>query len=172
MDTINQPTAASPDLFDGEPKKLPGMLNTLTILTFIGCALAYFFTIKGFFDSMHIDKARAELEKAQESMGDSEMANNMMAASMEMLDKSYENRYILLVSGLLFTTLCLVGALQMRKLKKSGFPIYVIGEVAPVVLTAVLMGFSIVGGFMTIVGAVIALVFVLLYASQRKHLIH
>ena len=53
MDITNQPTAASPDLFDGEPKKLPGMLNTLTILTFIGCGLSYIFVVKGFFDSMN-----------------------------------------------------------------------------------------------------------------------
>ena len=172
MDTTNQSTAASPDLFDGEPKKLPGMLNTLTILTFIGCALAYIGAIWSFIDSSNIEKKRAELESAQDSIGDNEMANKMMAGSMEIMEKSYDNRYILLISGLLFTTLCLIGAMQMRKLKKSGYPLYVIGELVPVVITALLVGFSLLGGFMIALTAVIAIIFVILYTSQRKHLVN
>lgn len=172
MEISNQPTATTPDLFDGEPKKLPGMLNTLTILTFIGCAIAYLGTIWNFYDSSNIEKKRAEIEAAQDSLGDNEMASNMMASSLDIMQRSYDNRYILLVSGLLFTTLCLIGALQMRKLKKSGYPLYVVGELAPVVLSAVLIGFSLIGGIAIIFSAVIAVIFVILYSSQRKHLIY
>ncbi|HEY0060135.1 MAG TPA: hypothetical protein VGB56_13450, partial [Flavisolibacter sp.] len=143
-----------------------------TILTFIGCALSYLGAIWSFIDSSNIDKKRAELEAAQDSMGDSEMASKMMAGSLEIMEKSYDNRYILLISGLLFTTLCLIGAMQMRKLKKSGYPLYVIGELAPVVITAVLIGFSLLGGFMIALTAVIAIIFVILYTSQRKHLVN
>jgi hypothetical protein len=114
----------------------------------------------------------AELEEAQEKLGDNEMANNMMQGSIEMLEKTHEYRYILLLSGILFTTLCLVGALQMRKLKKSGYPLYVIGEITPVILTAALLGFSLVGGITMAVSGIVAIVFVILYSTQRKYLIH
>jgi hypothetical protein len=59
----------------------------------------------------------------------------------------------------------------MRKLKKSGYPIYVIGELAPIAVTAALVGFSLVGGIATAFSAIIALLFVILYTTQRKHLV-
>jgi hypothetical protein len=109
----------------------------------------------------------------QDKMGDNnEMAAKMLEGSMAMMQKAYEYRYILILSTLLFTTLCLLGALQMRKLKKSGFILYSIGEIAPVILSAVLMGFSFVGGIGTAIAAVFAILFVILYATQRKYLVN
>jgi hypothetical protein len=174
METLNQntPKHNESNLFNEQPQGLPGMLNTLTILTFIGCGLAYISTIYSFFTSGNYEKQMAELEEAQEKLGDNEMANNMMQGSIEMLEKTHEYRYILLLSGILFTTLCLVGALQMRKLKKSGYPLYVIGEITPVILTAALLGFSLVGGITMAVSGIVAIVFVILYSTQRKYLIH
>ena len=69
----------------------------------------------------------------------------------------------------MFTTFCLIVDIKMRKQKKSGLALYIIGELAPVVLTGILIGFS---SIMMIIGAVIALIFVFLYASQRKNLIY
>ena len=46
MEPINQ----NKDLFDQQQTTgLPGMLNVLTILTFIGCGLSYLFSINGLF---------------------------------------------------------------------------------------------------------------------------
>jgi len=168
METTNQ----NRDLFPEQRQGLPGMLNLLTILTFIGCGLAYLGTIWNFIQANNYEKEKAKLEDLRDQAGDSDFANKMMDASIEMLQKNYENRYILLLSGLLFTTLCLIGALQMRKLKKSGYTIYLIGELVPVVLTAVLIGFSFVGGITTIVSAFIAVLFVILYSTQRKYLVN
>ncbi len=172
MEATNQPTAHTNDLFDQQTKGLPGMLNVLTILTFIGCGISYISTIWGFFDSSNIEKKRAELESVQDSMGDNEMANNVVQGSLDIMQKSYDNRYILLISGLLFTTLCLLGAMQMRKLKKSGYLLYVIGELAPIVITAALIGFSLVGGIAVAFGAIVAIIFVILYTTQRKYLVN
>lgn len=168
----NQPQ--NQDFFNEQPAKgLPGMLNVLTILTFIGSGLAYISLIFGFFTNSNFEKQKEKMEDLQDQMGDSSgMASEMMQGSMEMAQKSYDNRYILLVSGLLFTTMCVIGAMQMRKLKKSGFLIYTIGELAPVIITAALMGFSLVGGITTAVTAVFAILFVVLYATQRKYLVN
>ena len=169
MDYTNQNTDL---LADERPKTLPSTLNTLTILTLIGCGLSYLGGIWNFIQSNNIDKARAEMEENMEKLGDNETAAKMMEGSMEMLQKSYDNRYIILAVTLVFTTLCLIGALQMRKLKKSGYPIYVVGEIVPVILTVALLGFNLLTGFTTAISAIVAIIFVILYTTQRKHLVY
>jgi hypothetical protein len=166
-------TYQSTDLFDQQqPKGLPGMLNVLTILTFIGCGIAYISSIISFFSASNYEKNMAEMEELQDNMGDNELANSMMQGSVDMMQKSYDYRYIILLSGLLFTTLCLIGALQMRKLKKSGYTLYVIGEIAPIVIMGALIGFSLVGGLTILMSLVFAVVFVILYTTQRKYLVN
>ncbi len=161
------------DLFDQQPKTLPGMLHVLTILTFIGCGIAYISALYSFYTSSNYEAQVAKMEEMQDKMGDNnEMAAKMLEGSMAMMQKAHEYRYILILSALLFTTLCLVGALQMRKLKKSGYLLYIIGEIAPIILSAALMGFSLMGGIGIGVAAVFALVFVILYTTQRKYLIN
>lgn len=156
-----------------EPSRgLPGMLNGLTILTFIGCGLSYIGTIYGFFQSNNIEKRQAEMEEMQEKLGDGSFGAKMMEGSLEAMQKSYDYRYVLLITGLLFTTMCLIGAMQMRKLKKSGYTIYVIGELAPIVVSLALMGFSLMGGLTALLGGIFAIVFVILYTTQRKYLVN
>lgn len=166
-------TYQTTDLFDQQqPKGLPGMLNVLTILTFIGCGIAYISSIISFFSAANYEKSMAEMEEMQDKMGDNELANSMMQGSVEMMQKTYDYRYIILLSSLLFTTLCLIGALQMRKLKKSGYTLYVIGEIAPIVIMGALIGFSLVGGITILMSLVFAVVFVILYTTQRKYLVN
>jgi hypothetical protein len=160
------------DLFPEQRAGLPGMLNALTILTFIGCAFSYLGTIYSLIQAGNYEKERAKLEDMRDQVGDSGLGAKMMEGSLEIMQKSHEYRYILFASGILFTTLCLIGAMQMRKLKKSGYPIYVFGELAPIVVSAVLIGFSFVGGFTTAIGAVFAILFVILYTTQRKYLVN
>jgi len=164
METTHQ----DQDLFNGPPGKLPGMLNTLTILTFIGCAISYIGGIWNFFRFSDIEKRREEIDQAREKMGDNSFGAKMMDSSMELIEKSYDYRYILLIGTLLFTTLCLVGAMQMRKLKKGGYPLYLVGEIAPVIMAFVIMGVNLTTGF----GALIAVIFSILYTTQRKYLVH
>ena len=166
-------TYQSTDLFDQQqPKGLPGMLNVLTILTFIGCGIAYISSIISFFSASNYEKDMAEMEELQDNMGDNELGNSVMQGAVDMMQKSYDYRYIILLSGLLFTTLCLIGALQMRKLKKSGYTLYVIGEIAPIVIMGALIGFSLVGGLTILMSLVFAVVFVILYTTQRKYLVN
>jgi len=151
------------------PEKPTGTLKTLTTLTFIGCAYIYITTLWGLFKNQDIDKQVEDLRTARDQVGEGFMAK-WMDASIDMVQRVHDYRWINLLSTLLFTTLCLVGAMQMRKLKKQGFNIYVIGQVAPLLLAFVIMGVNMVSlvtiGFL----AVIALVFILLYAGQRKYM--
>ena len=168
MDSSNQ----NADLFNERPVPLSGTLNVLTILTFIGCGIAYLGTLYNLYTSSNYEKQRAEIEEKIDQMGDNGLAGKMMQNSLEIMEKTYQYRYILLAATILFTTFCLIGAIRMRKQRKSGFPLYVIGEIAPIILTAILIGFSGMGAITTIIGAVIALVFIILYSNQRKNLIY
>lgn len=165
METRNQNT----HLFEDQPKPLSGTLNVLTILTFIGCGLAYLSTLYNLYKAGSYETDRAKIESQLDQVGEEGFAGKLLKSSLDMMDKSYEYKYILFIAGLLFTTFCLIGAIKMRKQKKSGLPLYIIGELAPIVLTGILIGFS---SIFMIFGAVIALVFVFIYVGQRKNLIY
>jgi hypothetical protein len=148
------------------PKKLPGMLNVLTILTFIGCGLGYIGSCWTYISSTAEKIAEAQEKRAQ--LPDSGFAAKMLDDSIKMAQINYENKTLILITNLIFITLCLIGALQMRKLKKSGYFIYVIGELAPVVLLVGLIGgFT---GFGVWISVFFSLLFVILYGTQLKYL--
>lgn len=64
METYNQTTNTSnSDLFPEQPKERPGMLNVLTILTFIGCGLAYIGGIYSFYQASNYEKQLAEFQE-------------------------------------------------------------------------------------------------------------
>jgi hypothetical protein len=158
------------DLFNQQrPKELPGMLNILTILTFIGCGISYLGACWGFISSADPDKQIEKIHEAQEKMGNG-FGSRMMESSIDIIQKSYDNRYLLIISGLLFTTLCLIGAIRMRKLQKSGYYFYLVGELAPLVLSAGLFGSSFFSAIALLISALIALIFVILYSTQLKYL--
>lgn len=152
------------------PKPLPGMLNVLTILTIIGCVIGYIGSGYSYFTNNDPDAQIQKLNETREKVGDNGFGAKMIDSSIEIVQKSYENRYLLLITGLIFTTLCLIGALQMRKLKKTGFYYYLVGELAPVVLMAGLFGASFFGAFTLLFAALISVIFVILYGTQLKHL--
>jgi hypothetical protein len=161
------------------PRKLPGMLNVLTILTFIGCGLSYILYIVSFFNSSDYDTQHAKLVEAQEKVGESGFARTMVDKGLEAMEKNqdyinkaYEYRYIIFICAIIFVSLCLYGALQMRKLKKTGYIIYVIGEIAPVVITFILLGWNSSQMFQTLLALLIPVIFIILYTTQRKYLVN
>ncbi|MGB4845268.1 MAG: hypothetical protein WBP16_12450 [Ferruginibacter sp.] len=155
--------------------KLPSGLNVLTILTFIGCAfqllgsLWSFFTAKSSYENL--DKLSAQMNSdsmpgwAKSMMGDPE-------TMVQMITKTYENRIPIVVLSLVAIGLCFYGAMQMRKLKKQGFLFYTIGELLPFLTQFLFLGAFAFSGFAMIFGTAIALLFILLYAMQRKHLVY
>jgi magnesium-transporting ATPase (P-type) len=167
MENSNQTS----DVLKPQPSKnLPGILNVLTILTFIGCGIAYLSDCYNFFINNNPDKQIEKLNQTRDKMGDSGFGAKMIDSSIDMIQKSHDNRYLLFITGLIFTTLCLIGAMQMRKLKKTGYYYYLIGELAPFVLMAGLFGSSFFSAFTILFIALIAIVFVILYSTQLKYL--
>jgi hypothetical protein len=145
-------------------KKLPDMLNVLTILTFIGCAIGL---VMSFWNYFTICNKLKEMGNLGEDNPMAEYMNSMAP----MLQKQCDAKMSILLIGLVCLLLCFAGALQMRKLKKPGFYIYALGEIAAPIAMAAIIGFG--SGLMAIgsvFGFVISIVFIILYATQLKHL--
>ncbi|HRE64504.1 MAG TPA: hypothetical protein PKU77_11985 [Ferruginibacter sp.] len=153
--------------------KLPSGLNVLTILTFIGCAIQL---LGGVFQFMGAQKNYDEREKMLQQVNSDQLpgwAKAMMpdpAVYEEMVTKSMENKIPIFILTLVATALCFYGALQMRKLKKQGYPMYVIGQVLPFLTSILFLGAFAFKGIGFAIGTGIVLLFILLYTMQRKHL--
>ncbi|MEJ7611577.1 MAG: hypothetical protein WKF88_10410 [Ferruginibacter sp.] len=148
---------------------LPSGLNVLTILTFIGCAIGAIFTlitpwIMNFSIKM-MDKAAASGDELSAKQA------TEMEKSRQAIELTQSNMLPLLLIGALGIILCFVGALMMRKLKKDGFWIYVGGQVLPLAGNFALMGMAQFTSVWSYVMFIIPIVFIILYAGQRKYLV-
>jgi hypothetical protein len=175
MTDLNQNINQAKDFLNVEDqdfKKLPQTLNVLTILTYVGCALGAISTVWNYFSSATTYKTYEALA-ADPAMSNNNPAAALMAGATDILKKSYENRLPICILGLVGIALCFYGALQMRNLKKQGFLIYTVGELLPIVSFAIFIGFGgLFGGVTAIFSSLIAIVFIVLYATQRKHLVN
>ena len=160
---------------DYQKKTLPSGLNALTILTIIWCSITFLLAVWGF------AKAKTTYDnkdKAMEQMQNPKMpgwAKAIMpdpAHFEDMTTKNYENRVPILITTLIATGLCFVGALQMRKRKKQGYILYVVGELLPLVCTIFFIGTYMLTGVFGMIGIGIALLFIILYTAQRKNLLY
>jgi hypothetical protein len=142
-------------------KKLPDMLNVLTILTFIGCTLGLIGAVYNYFTIC------TSLEKMAKLGEDNPMAS-MMESMADAIQKQCEMKLPVLIISLVSVALCFIGAMQMRKLKRTGFFIYLVGEIAVPLATLLMIGGG--GGIMTTLGFIFPVVFIILYATQLKHL--
>ena len=153
-----------------EEKKLPSGLNTLTILTIIGCAVGLIFSVWGFTNA---EKRVTDMEKAMASPDFDKMpdfAKKMMTPeALEVTRTAATNKVPILIISLVGVTLCFVAALQMRKQKMQGYYLYLLGEIFPVICIPIFMGMAAYKGF-GIIGLIIPVLFVILYTVQRKHL--
>lgn len=153
---------------DHEKPKIPTGLNVLTIFTFIGCVWELYNNVKNFSGGR---KALEEFEKAQDKLAEAPAWARKFAGPEvhEMMVKALENRIPLFIIGMVGTVLCFYGALQMRKLKKEGYILWLVGEVLPYIGTAIFL--PVFFNTIFIYFAIIPLLFIILYTMQRKHLI-
>jgi len=153
---------------DQQKNKLPTGLNVLTILTFIGCAYELYSNVSNYIKGR---KAIEEMEKAQEQLATApSWAKKMMGPDMmEFITKSFENRIPLLIVGLIGTTLCIFGSLEMRKQKMQGYYMWLLGEVLPWVGVILFTGTILFKTFI-VWFLILPIVFIILYTLQRKHL--
>lgn len=165
-------STAKPDdkSFLNEPEKLPGMINVLTILTFIGSGIFALLSLYSFFNAR---EGYESLIKAQDKM-DQMPAFAKRFMTPEMIEASriaMENRIPIFILSFLGYGFCVYGAIQMRQRKKVGFYTYAIGELPVPLVTAFLFMSSVsYTGLWSIVGYIIFTTFIVLYATQLKYL--
>ena len=155
-----------------EENKLPTSLNVLTILTFIGSAIGLYSSLSSFFGG---EKNIARMEEAYNKMDANtpQFVKDMVSPEKIDLMKVMEaNKYPMLIFGLVGLVLCIMGALQMRKLKMQGYYLWLIGEILPIIASVIFIGVGIFKGIVGIFLVIFLLVFIILYTVQRKHLKH
>ncbi|GAO41250.1 hypothetical protein [Flavihumibacter petaseus] len=157
------------DPFLKEEKKLPSLLNVLTILTFVGCAVDLIS------NGWNFISGRKNLDKLEElqTSGQLDNAPEFMKklAGPEALERArvaYENRVPILIIVLVGVCLCAYGAIQMRKLQKSGYFMWLIGEILPIIGSIIFLGIGFAGGMSWIL--LFPVLFIILYTTQLKYL--
>jgi hypothetical protein len=163
-------TDAKKDLLNfPEEKKLPDMLNVLTILTFIWSGISVLLAIYGFANARasyeQMVKMQDKLDQIPSFMK-SFMGPDPVGMSLKMLD----NRVPVTLLSLVSTGLCWYGALQMRRLKKMGFSLYILGDIVPFISSYIFLGATALGGFGFMFGIAIMAIFIILYATQLKYM--
>ncbi len=155
---------------DGQKPELPSALNVVTILTIIWCVISIGSGIWTYFT---VENSYKKMVEAQDKLAEAPaFVRKMMGPEMlELTRKSMENKLPVMLLTLLGSALCLWGALEMRKLKKQGFVLWLAGEFLPVIAAVIIIGFGIFSGF-ALVGLIFPVVFLVLYGVQRKHLIY
>ncbi len=161
--------------FENNPmdqKKLPGNLNLLTILTFIGSGLLGLgASIYGFLQG---EKNVEAMEKMAASADFEKMPDFAKSAyspeAIELVRQMVANKLPILVVSLLGYALCIWGAIEMRKLKVSGYFSYLAGSVIPYVGLIIFVGIGSITNMNGYIGLGFTALFILLYTLQKKHL--
>jgi hypothetical protein len=148
-----------------EGNTLPTGLNVLTILTFIWNGL---FGLLSFYTFASASGNYQTMQQNQDKIPDF-MKRMMGPHPLETARLATENRFPILIISLIGYFLCFYGALLMRKRKKTGFSLYILGDIVPFSV-GIFMGFDIMATVSALVGTAIVLIFVILYAFQLKYM--
>lgn len=155
-----------------ENNSISAGLRNLTLLTIIGSIVAIlsagwsFATAKKSYESL-----RDTIESGAYDNAPSWVRSMLSPELLETTKKMYENKFPILLVGVLGSILCLMGALDMRKRLQQGYWIWVAGEFLPVILMFILIGPSAFAGWSSI-GIAFPVLFLVLYTIRKKELIH
>ena len=139
----------------------PTFLTVLCILSYIGVGIAVITSLV----AITAGKAGSMFMNAAKDI------EGMETSGMETASKGL--KYASTVSGvsLISALVVLVGVIMMWKLKKTGYYIYIVGEIAPVIASFLLIGMAgFFGGFMAMIGLIFPVLFIILYGLNVKHM--
>lgn len=155
-----------------ELKKRPTFLTVLGILSFIGIGFA---VIGGIWNMLTLESSKqlmTSLGNMSEELDASGALGGAMNEVMEGVKKLLDWGYVIYSIQIIAALICLVGVLQMWKLKKIGYYIYIVGEILPAIATFVLIGgFGPLGGMVAMLASLIfPILFIILYGLNLKHM--
>ena len=152
--------------FMDNTKKRPTFLTVICILSFVGIG---FVIISSLINILNMGNSQNEMMKLQ-------TINSSLFDSVN-FDIFFYYSKINNIVGFAAALICLAGVILMWRLKKLGFIIYIVGELAPTVTFFILFSsffqnplMSIVLMFSSILMFIVAIVFIIMYAVNLKHM--
>lgn len=155
-----------------EVTKRPVFLTVLCILTFVGAGLGILGGIYGLFANQEA-ALQASIDSMSHTPKGAAIAEAMAAGKAEYFKWQTISNYLSLVSSFM----CLAGALLMWKQKRSGFYLYLPGEIMPII--------GMIGSYMVVqsvplIGittlltiafmSLVYIVFIIMYGVNLKHM--
>lgn len=163
MNDLNSPFEA--------PTKPSSVLNTLSILTIIWSVISI---IQNIYTYFNIEKNYAEMQQLFDSgkLNDAPgfVKNFVNKDTLLQLESAMHNKIPILILSVFGAILCLVGAVEMRKLKSHGYTFWLCGELLPILSTIIFVGINAYAGF-SLLGLFFPVLFIVLYSVYRKELV-
>ena len=159
-----------------ETKKRPTFITVLGILGFIGVAWQVIAGIIQMLAGMAYSAVSNGVSAVAESAGQlsdipgGDQAMNELGSQLESANAVLANGTMLGIVSIVAALICLLGIIWMWGLKKKGYYVYIIGEIAPVVATVAVAGFSLTGGMMAVLGMIFPIIFIVLWGLNLKHM--
>ena len=157
--------------YESAPKKRPVFVTVLCILTFVSCGFAFISALW----RLAVGSNTEESFKQMKNMP--QFKDGALEKMMEGAQKIQDWQVTADLLALGNVALCLTGALLMWKLRKSGFYLYVVGQILPMIslygMYSVVQNIPIFGMAMLIMSFIIvlfAIAFIIMYAINLKHM--
>lgn len=151
----------------GTPAKRPTFLTVLCILSFVGVAFSLIGGIMNYFTYSTLASAGDAFSNLGGTEG--EQMNQAMNAMSDMLGLDYGKMATAAIIQALLNIPILIGVLMMWKQKKTGYFVYAAFELIQP-LIPLFLGLGLAGGIMAVVGLIFAIVFIVLYGLNMKHM--
>lgn len=151
------------------PAKRPKFLTVLCILSFVGIGISLVSGIISYFSYSALASAGGLLNGIGAGGKDGEKIGESMNALASAMGMDYGKWALVSLIQAILNIPILVGVLMMWKQKKVGFYIYTPFEIIQPAMP-IIFGLGLVGGLSAILSLIFAIVFVVLYALNLKHM--
>jgi uncharacterized BrkB/YihY/UPF0761 family membrane protein len=158
--------------FEIETTKPSSTLNVLTILSIIGSVISLIFSVVGYlFAETALEQKQKMIASGQVNELPSFVKSQYNQEAMRLAENMVDNKLPILIIGLVSVILCFYGVMEMRKLKKQGYIIWLIGELLPLISTYLFIGIATFYG-LGLLGIIVPVVFIILFTIYQKELIN
>lgn len=151
------------------PAKRPKFLTVLCILSFVGIGISLVSGIISYFSYSALANAGGLLNGIGAGVKDGEKIGESMNALASAMGMDYGKWALVALIQAILNIPILFGVIMMWKQKKVGFYIYTPFEIIQPVMP-IIFGLGLVGGLSAILSLIFAIVFVVLYALNLKHM--
>lgn len=155
--------------------KRPTFLTVLCILTWVGCAFSLVTNLLAMLAMGAVSAVKDGMVDAANNISDSlggvsVSTDPSVVAANASADSAIAAGSTVFLIGIIGAVLALIGSVMMWKLKKMGFYVYVVAELAPVIAMAVLLGGTAFSGGMAMASMILPVGFVVMYGLNLKHM--